>query len=729
MRLITRPFEFSNPIFGSEYLSKALIAFAALAGIMSLDTTQKRDTSNDLVLKVPVHHFSWCFCHDQGSGHAHLKLHTSEQNVEPGKAIALSYGMGDFDRKVHVFGHSDEPPYEPIRLTFGPEWDVPQLMSTFVFLSNAHGAIWFDQLSIPQEEAQIPIHLQNMPNIYHFFEVVILLPNAPCPCLKSAVDSWSAGEAVYTDNKGDFSVLKVASQCLNAFPISSYHFRLWTKQEFSYARTIRIHYCGPPAGECSRGIYDWFNRSSRIPTQEHRFLGLWARRKYASCLEQVDEKATFREHTAWSLFRAAQTTGRSDMLGAMTTFQMRADIDFFEQNINSMFGLYAKFVLGDKLERLQNSLADVFLFSDLHSKHVASVKQDMALAVFPAIKGYRVPTNAIDMTLPALIEDGLDQYERLVGRRCHSKLPQGLFDISTTGSAFCRPSLYLRADRIHDLNDAYGALSGAAFDSMAAYDDLVTLHFRGHRHPPASRLPHSKTYIAAFASKSTADAQDFMKRVGKIAHMNFGHSRVTSEEAWAEAVLHGKIPVPRDKWPSPAHETAVFAESLHATRLWGDWPKVDHERVCFELMCDFVCIHPDVAREKKLGLVVRTNEPPWIGFVNGDVYEGMRHIEKQQILATTTQEPVTRDNTILPEDWVTILITDPTQPLQRKFLAYEAIFSDRTLEEKSLDPTQPKRLVRMCSVVGVWFWCGKDDPYIGAESDRRPNQDYDAVLV
>lgn len=143
-------------------------------------------------------------------------------------------------------------------------------------------------------------------------------------------------------------------------------------------------------------------------------------------------------------------------------------------------------------------------------------------------------------------------------------------------------------------------------------------------------------------------------------------------------------------------------------------------------MCDFVAIHPDVAWEKKLGLIVKIDEPPCIRFVNGAVYGGMRHIEKQQQRPAAAKEPVTRDNTILPEDWVTILVTDTTQLLQRKFLAYEAMFSDRSLERPDRDA---ERQVSMCLVVGVWFWSGKNDSYFGAELNRRPDQDCDAVLV
>lgn len=100
--------------------------------------------------------------------------------------------------------------------------------------------------------------------------------------------------------------------------------------------------------------------------------------KYARCLEQCSEQGEFREHTSWSLFRAAQSAGRMNMITAITLFNMRADIAFFEQNINSIYGLYARFILGESMERLGDSLTNVMAFPDMHSKHVASVKRDLA---------------------------------------------------------------------------------------------------------------------------------------------------------------------------------------------------------------------------------------------------------------------------------------------------------------------------------------------------------------
>ena len=208
----------------------------------------------DLELEVLVHCFSWCSCGSEAQSADHIKLKIFKRAVKPGQAVALSYSIGDFDRQKHLFGHVDGPESEAVRLEFGGEWEIEGLMSAPVSLSEKHGAVWLDQLSIPQDPASITLHLQNMPQIYRGFEVVVLLPNAPCSCLKDAFDSWTS-EGLHSQENGDFDIERLSLICFNVFPVSSYNFRLWTKQEFSFAMTISIYYCGA-SGKCLGGIFD-----------------------------------------------------------------------------------------------------------------------------------------------------------------------------------------------------------------------------------------------------------------------------------------------------------------------------------------------------------------------------------------------------------------------------------------------------------------------------------------
>jgi hypothetical protein len=342
-------------------------------------------------LEVLVHCFSWCSCGSETHLADHIKLKTFKRPVRPGQAVALSYSIGDFDRQKHLFGHVDGLESQFVSLEFGGEWEIGRLVSALVALSEKHGAIWLDQLSIPQDPASITLHLQHM----------------------------------------------------------------------------------------------------------------------------------------------------------------------------------------------------------------------------PAADGYRLPLGHAEMTLPELIDDGIEQYQRHEGRCFKTKLPRGLFDggISSMGP---KPSLHLRTENIRCLKDAYGSLSTASFPNIVRPMLRWVTPLRLRDKPPRpSRLTLSETYAEAFGSVSTAEVCDFMRRLPKKLIAN---SSVRAYKLWANDIHQGGIPASMDSWPSPAHEQAIFEGSLQPNRSWrSSWPEIDHERACYGFMCDYVCIHPDVAREKGLGLVVKTSDPPCIG--------------------------------------------------------------------------------------------------------------------
>jgi hypothetical protein len=162
-------------------------------------------------LEVLVHCFSWCSCGSETHLADHIKVQTFKRPVEPGQAVALSYSFGDFGRQKHLFGHVDGVESESVRLEFGGEWEIEGLKGALVALSEKHGAVWFDQLSIPQDPTSITSHLQNMPQIYRGFEVVVLLQNAPCSCLQVAFDSWTSEGSHATEN-GDFDIYGVSGK-------------------------------------------------------------------------------------------------------------------------------------------------------------------------------------------------------------------------------------------------------------------------------------------------------------------------------------------------------------------------------------------------------------------------------------------------------------------------------------------------------------------------------------
>ena len=401
-----------------------------------------------LVKNVPVSSFEWCDCGDTAYDVAHLRVRTAEIALQSGKAIAISYGIGDFDRNMHAFGHMEDEISRPVRLTFGAEWNITNLKTTLVKLSEQYGAIWFDQLSIPQDPDLISLHLQSMPEIYRTFEVVILWPTAPCACLKERVNAYRAGDPYLTDGDGDLKQLRIWHSCLHAIPVSSYHFRLWTKQEFLYARKISLHYCSPPIGPCSRGSHVWSPSTTKLSPAQRGFLGGgWTKWKYEECVKEAAiQQSEWIDEAAWSMFRDAYDRGVDNFNYAVWSFYMTKDIAFVEDNRHRQVHIITSFLLGDKLERDYTEIEELYNFNLMGGSHVVSVGRDLALTVMLQLRSYRIPDLWRQMSVPQLVEDGLDQYERRTGKLQMTKLPSGLFEFEP-GSMSCKPSLYLDATK------------------------------------------------------------------------------------------------------------------------------------------------------------------------------------------------------------------------------------------------------------------------------------------
>jgi hypothetical protein len=194
------------------------------------------------------------------------------------------------------------------------------------------------------------------------------------------------------------------------------------------------------------------------------------------------------------------------------------------------------------------------------------------------------------------------------------------------------------------------------------------------------------------------------------------------------------LAAPLDKWPNREHEQAIFEEFFFYDRPWGSWPEVDHEKVCYELMCNYVCIHPDTAREKNLALVVKTSDPPSIGFVHGMISGELKVIEQYQRTNGVPAPPLrTRQNMIYPEDWLTVLVTvGSALTAESSRLTLEAMKvedSYNIAERMDFDEPRLNRAVPMYHVVGVWFPCLRSDPCIGAELIKDPEGIYYAILI
>jgi len=424
---------------------------------------------------------------------------------------------------------------------------------------------------------------------------------------------------------------------------------------------------------------------------------------------------------------AAHVDGETHLVFALGKFFCRKD-PYQVRTQRIARAHLAGFLLGNKIHRKRHGLENRFDPSDLSSEHVATSQKDFALAVLPAADGYRLPRHHAKMSLPELIEDGIEQYQRYHERCYKTKLPRGLFD-DVIGSMGSVPSLHLRIENLECLRDVYGSLLQSQFPEVphSGATWITALRLRDMT-PRPSRLALSKTYAEAFGGASTAEVCEYMQKLpGKS---TFG-SRARAYCEWANAVYYGDIPAPVDGWPSPEHEQAILEASMMQERpLGSSWPEIDHEMVCYKIMCDFVCIHPDVAREKGLGLVVKTSSPPCIGFLNRMVYDKIRATEQYlHAHGVSAPEAPERNNGIDPEDWLTLTLDTTKSDLCQTLEVVKC--NDRCGFPGHVDNIGPryKQSVLRYMVRGVWYECQGDDPCIGADLADDWTEDYDAILV
>jgi hypothetical protein len=501
-----------------------------------------------------------------------------------------------------------------------------------------------------------------------------------------------------------------------AVPASSYNFRLWTKQEFSFARAITVRYCGPPVSLCyplrsgtgssSPQLLDMSKPPPRVP------YWIQNRKELSIPVDDVEVKAYYRENpdafeeTMSEAMKQTATLRRSMRLMVKTPFD-RPDPDHIPTNI-----AFVKFILGEKLQKNQSWPGSWVGFRALGTRHVATRVEDYALVVLPSFPGYTLPTEWPDMTLPQLLDDGIEQYEHEINSCVQTKLPKGLF-VDEPGSMRWKPSSYLDPVRVRRMKDVYEPLYDLTYKSIPQRHGSAALVFRRHSNPGLSRFARSQSYKSAFGDKSTEASFEFMKAVTKSLQEKDWHAvEDNGLETWAIMLIANKTSL--ETWPSSEHAAAFFGILL----LWESqvpnhwiWPELDHETWCYEYMCRFVGVHPEVAHEKGLGLIVKTEDPPCIGLMNRDHYDSLVEDELHG-------EGNTETSPSKATDWLTV--EGFQERLSWNLLSLECYRSKAHNGAKDSLPGY--------HVKGVWYHTLGEDASIGADVVDSA-YDYDAILV
>jgi hypothetical protein len=479
---------------------------------------------------VLVNHFSTCTCTHPSYESSHLVVRSFSAPLEHGAAIAVSYAIGDFGRERHVLGHHENDVNRSVTIQLGAEWELCGFTSKLVLLSEQKPAIWMDQLSILQNIDEIRIGLQRVPQIYRTFEVVVLLPYPPCACLNESLAKYKSHED-FVQEDGDFDIDKVVKTCLNAVPIASWSFRLWTKQEFRYAREISLAFCSTKMPTCMKGMIEWYH-ADRGSSEYHLALNKYLRNRYDLSKIQAASYGIASSAILWSLLKDQVLKGSSAFDHYLADFITKTPNFKVSDVSDGMFRRKAEFLLGAPISRGRGEGEGYIWFGHAPMAQTACDIKDYVLAVFSEKQEYRIPVAWNSMDLCQLLDDATDRYEL----QWLSVLPQGLFMLEP-GSNRGRPSLHIDPTKVRNMDDVYGSVRPLGFTPITRFGTLMLGYRQQHDASYESRLIHSKTYQEAFGNKQTEDVLVFMRRVSKATWYAFRQQGASLMEAWAELIF------------------------------------------------------------------------------------------------------------------------------------------------------------------------------------------------
>ena len=169
-------------------------------------------------------------CKLRSSVPTHVLVTEHYKELDRRSVTAISYAWVEFDRKNRIIGHYSNG--EDVDKELGDDWILPDFVRTLHNLCRQPltEACWIDQLCIRQKNTnEVRDTLTRIPHIFRALKVVVLLPGSICEC---AIERTRRFQAM-GDDPPERGLI-----CPNDASIVPSMSRLWTRQEFLYAKNL-----------------------------------------------------------------------------------------------------------------------------------------------------------------------------------------------------------------------------------------------------------------------------------------------------------------------------------------------------------------------------------------------------------------------------------------------------------------------------------------------------------
>jgi hypothetical protein len=529
------------------------------------------------------------WCHDLACNIAgHLSLHVKVEydivKIANSSAIAISYTWGSFDRADVIIGH--DAAGNVIRVNLGSEWEVQETINTLVELcldngerqGPQHAAVWMDQLCTKQDDANdIRETLASIPDIYRALEVVILMPGSRCRCLERYLPR--------TMDQGSKSWMDEV--CLNAWGICSYFDRVWTRQELSYSRTVRIVRTSNEELACVRKEPDKAGLS--------RYLQLYLRHNAKG--KNWDSQVLFTTEGKFRLSSGAEIVGfecKRTKLGSMESLSTGT----------------AAFLMGETLFRPQtpeNTRRDLGsfvqnLFVLAFSNRGATKARDYVLSVWVDCPGYKIPEGYRCMDLPSLLQDAVWQLQANHFVTVSVGWIPGFQSETPRRSALWSASSYLGRRPIKTARDVYGVVNSMSLLPLGLNYKLPLSLSSGNYCEPLGAA--ARPYSSHFFGQSPRSVWEEMKGIVMSWPTNL-YSRSM------DTVYHGKTKDDGDvasdfKYTLVSQHVGTYDLASRVSNASGrsfDFG-VDHAKVAYEMVTAAIGLNARYCRNAGMTLVI-----------------------------------------------------------------------------------------------------------------------------